>query len=64
MKKKELAEKMHDWYLEAVELYGMEFFNPKAIVPFKDLPESQQKLSCYIAEKIMEMVRNEKERTN
>ena len=50
--KKELAKKLHEWYLEATEQDGAKY-NYEAVVPYEDLPEGSKMLDLYIAEKLL-----------
>ena len=52
MKKEELAEKLHEWYLEATKELNPESYNSNAKKPYSELTEGQKFIGRYIADKI------------
>lgn len=52
----EMAEKLHNWYLEATKNLHKESYNKKAQIPYKDLTEEQKQIDRYIAEQIIELL--------
>lgn len=50
-----LAERLHEWYLEAVKSLDPRNYNPDAAVPWEELNRDQKKIDRYIAEKILEL---------
>lgn len=48
----ELAERLHNWYLEATKELNLESYNPDAQVPYKKLTEEQKEINRYIADRI------------
>jgi len=48
-----LAEKLHEWYLEACQKINPESFNKEAQKLYIDLTEEQKFIDRYIAEKIL-----------
>lgn len=57
MKKIDLAEKMHNWYLEATKELHPESFNKNAQKLYSELTDEQKFIDKYIAQKISELVR-------
>lgn len=57
LREEELAEKLHEWYLEACQdpESGTDY-NPEAQVLYKNLRESQKFLDRYIARKIISLL--------
>ena len=53
-----VAEKLHEWYLEASMQIKQENYNPKAQKEFKDLNKDQQFIDIYIAEKVIKYLAN------
>lgn len=51
---RELAKKLHEWYLEASKKIGAESFNIKAQKSFDELTEEQKFLDEFIAERVIE----------
>ena len=50
----ELAEKLHEWYLEATApIYEDDAYNIHAQIPYKYLTEAQKSIDRYIAKKII-----------
>ena len=56
----ELAEQLHNWYLEAIKELDPENYNPDAQRKYADLREQQKFIDRYIAKKILEREKHEK----
>jgi outer membrane protein assembly factor BamD (BamD/ComL family) len=56
----ELAEKLHEWYLEATRELNPENYNPNAQKNYQELNEEQKNIDRYIARKIMEVSQESK----
>ena len=48
-----LAEKLHEWYLEATRELNPESYNPNAQKSYAELTEEQKFIDRYIAKKIL-----------
>lgn len=57
----EMAEKLHDWYLEAIESLSKGSFNPKAQVAYENLSEEQKYIDRYIAGKVLGLAKQSAE---
>jgi len=55
MEQEQLAEKLHEWYLEASKQLQPESYNPNAQKLFGELTEEQKFLDRYIAGRILEV---------
>jgi len=55
MEPEQLAEKLHEWYLEASKQLHPESYNPNAQKSFAQLTEEQKFLDRYIAGRILEV---------
>ena len=53
VRREELAEELHKWYLEATMNLQKQSFNPMAQKPYKDLTSEQQYIDRFIADKIL-----------
>jgi len=49
-----LAEKLHEWYLEATKELNPESFNPNAQKEYSELTEEQKFIDRFIAQKVLE----------
>jgi len=56
MTKEQLAEKLHEWYLEATKELEPYSINKQAQKPYTDLSEGQKSIDRYIAEKIILLI--------
>ncbi len=58
----DVAQKLHSWYLEAClrPESGLDF-NPAAQEPYEDLKETQKFLDRYIAEKVIALIKEERD---
>ena len=56
-----LAEKLHEWYLEATKKLNPESFNPNAQESYDELTEEQKFIDKYIAQKIRELIPSEED---
>lgn len=52
-----LAEKIHEWYLEATKKIDKENYNPKVQKAYNELNKDQQFIDIYIAEKILKTLK-------
>ena len=59
MSEEELAEKLHEWYLEATKELNPESYNPDAQKSYGDLTEEQKFIDRYIAGKILAITTKE-----
>ena len=57
MNTEQLAEKLHEWYLEACKELNPESYNAKAQKSYADLTEEQKFLDRYIAGKAYSFIR-------
>jgi len=55
MEQEQLAEKLHEWYLEASKQLHPESYNPNAQKSYGELTEEQKFLDRYIAGRILEV---------
>ena len=55
---KELAEKLHEWYLEATKQLNPESYNPAAQKSYSELTEEQKFIDRYIANKVLQAAKN------
>jgi len=55
MEPEQLAQKLHEWYLEASKQLHPESYNPNAQKSFAQLTEEQKFLDRYIAGRILEV---------
>lgn len=60
----ELAEILHNFYLEATKNLDKENYNPNAIKPFSKLSIEQKYIDCFIAHKLLKKVLNIKIKGN
>jgi len=51
----QLAEQLHNWYLEATKELNPENYNPKAQKLYLELNEQQKNIDRYIAKKIIDI---------
>jgi len=52
----EMAEMLHNWYLEATKSLNPKSFNKKAQKKYKDLSEEQKEIDRYIARKVWKLL--------
>lgn len=57
-----LPEQLHSWYLEAVKELKPESFNPNANKPYSEITDEQKSIDIYIANKITDLISQEKEK--
>ncbi len=58
----EVAEQIHNWYLEACKQLSPESYNPKAQKSYADLTEEQKEMDRFLANKFIEALsKQEKE---
>lgn len=51
-----VAEKLHNWYLEAVKEISPESFNPLANKPYSELTDEQKSIDRFIAAKVSKLL--------
>ena len=54
-----LAEKLHEWYLEATKALKPESYNPNAQKKYSELTEEQKFIDRFIADKILSLLPSE-----
>jgi len=52
----QLAEQMHNWYLEIVAQLAKSSYNPEAVKPYAELSEEQRHIDRYMADKVQAFI--------
>ena len=55
MNQEELAEKLHEWYLEAIKEISPDSYNPDAVKSYQDLTFKQREIDRHIAKRVIQL---------